>query len=128
MPDTDQTPPPAIDPDAIGIDPSVPHSARIYDFHLGGINNFDADRQAGQAILDRVPEAILTAKEHRGFLQRAVRFMAGQGIRQFIDIGTGLPTQGNVHEVTQEVAPNSRVVYVDKDHYKPGCVHTLESR
>jgi len=115
MPDADPQPPAAIDPHAIGIDPAVPHIARIYDFHLGGTNNFAADRQAGQAIVAKVPEAIETAREHRGFLQRAVRFMAQEGIRQFIDVGTGLPTQGNVHQVTQQVAPDSRVVYVDND-------------
>jgi S-adenosyl methyltransferase len=99
-----------------GIDASTPNPARIYDYLLGGKDNYPVDRDAAEAILDVAPQARQGAKENRAFLQRAVRFLAAEaGIRQFLDIGTGLPTQDNVHEVAHGVAPDARVVYVDND-------------
>ncbi|MCG5212042.1 SAM-dependent methyltransferase [Streptosporangium sp. KLBMP 9127] len=87
----------------------------MYDYFLGGKNNFPADREAAEKVLRYVPEIPLGARENRGFLARAVRFMAEQGIVQFLDIGAGLPTQPNVHQVATEVAPDARTVYVDND-------------
>jgi hypothetical protein len=100
----------------LSIDTSVPNVARIYNCWLGGKDNFAADRRAASEILMIAPDAMVIALENRKFLQRAVRFLAGQaGIRQFIDIGTGLPAQGSVHEVAQGTGEDSRVVYVDYD-------------
>jgi hypothetical protein len=88
----------------------------MYDFWLGGHDNFAADRRAALAVSEAAPEAPLMAKENRKFLRRAVRYLAAEaGISQFLDIGTGLPTQGNVHQVAQAVNPDARVVYVDND-------------
>jgi O-methyltransferase involved in polyketide biosynthesis len=102
--------------DRLGIDPSVPNVARMYDYWLGGVHNFAADRQAAEEILAAVPEARASAAANRAFVRRVVRFLAADaGISQFIDIGAGLPTQGNVHEVAQEVNPVARVVYADYD-------------
>lgn len=99
-----------------GIDASVPSIARMYDYYLGGKDNFASDRSAAERLLTIAPEIAVIARENRAFLGRAVRYLAGEaGIRQFLDIGTGLPTQSNVHEVAQGQAPNSRVVYVDND-------------
>lgn len=99
-----------------GTDVLVPNVARIYDYLLGGKDNFAADRQAADELIQLVPNAAEAARENRGFLQRAVTFLAGEaGIRQFIDIGTGLPTRGNVHQVAQARCPDSRVLYVDND-------------
>ncbi len=103
------------DPTA-GIDTRTPNPARIYDALLGGKDNYPADRNAAHDILNVAPQARRGAKENRAFLQRAVRYLAAEaGIRQFLDIGTGLPTQGNVHQIAQQVAPHTRVVYVDHD-------------
>ncbi|MEO3775614.1 SAM-dependent methyltransferase [Micromonospora sp. B11E3] len=100
-------------PDSIDIErPSV---ARMYDYYLGGSHNFAADRAAARAIVDAVPEAPLVAQANRAFLRRAVQFLAEAGIRQFLDIGSGIPTVGNVHEIARRIAPESRVVYVDVD-------------
>lgn len=97
-------------------DPSVPNVARIYDFLLGGKNNYAADREAAENLARLIPDGVPAAYQNRKFLQRAVRFLADEaGIRQFIDIGTGLPTQGNVHEVAQSIAKDARVLYVDYD-------------
>ncbi|WP_182902825.1 SAM-dependent methyltransferase [Microbispora sp. H10830] len=98
-----------------GFDPNVPNAARMYDYFLGGKDNFPADRAAAEQVLRHVPEVPLGIRENREFLVRAVRFLAGQGIRQFLDIGAGLPTQRNVHQVAAEHAPGSRTVYVDND-------------
>ncbi|GAA4510850.1 MULTISPECIES: SAM-dependent methyltransferase [Nonomuraea] len=92
-------------------DPNTPNVARMYDYYLGGKDHFPADREAAEQILRIVPEAKLAARANRAFLGRAVRHLTGLGIRQFLDIGTGLPSQGAVHEV----ADGSRVVYVDLD-------------
>ncbi|MCO6011333.1 SAM-dependent methyltransferase [Actinoallomurus purpureus] len=98
-----------------GVDTSVPNIARMNDYFLGGKDNFAADRQAADELLAIAPEIKEISLENRAFLGRAVRFLAEQGIRQFIDIGSGLPTQRNSHEVARSVAPDARVVYVDKD-------------
>lgn len=87
----------------------------MYDFYLGGKDNFAADREAALQALTIAPGLPLLVREARRFLGHAVRFLAESGIRQFVDIGTGLPTQGNVHEVAQAVAPDARIVYVDND-------------
>jgi hypothetical protein len=93
-----------------------PTPARMYDYYLGGKDNFAVDREAAEQVLSAAPEVRLLATENRAFLGRAVRFLAAEaGIRQFVDVGTGLPTQGNVHEVAQAVDPAARVVYVDND-------------
>jgi hypothetical protein len=98
------------------IDTSKPHPARMYNAYLGGRDNYPVDREAVRQILHDFPEARAIAQANRAFLQRAVRFLAGEaGIRQFIDIGTGIPSAGNVHEIAQEVAPGTRVVYIDND-------------
>jgi hypothetical protein len=98
------------------IDTSRPHPARMYDYYLGGKDNFAADREAVEKVAASFPSIRTTARENRAFLGRAVRYVAAEaGIRQFLDIGTGLPSAGNVHEVAQSVAPSSRVVYADND-------------
>jgi len=99
-------------------DTSVPHFARVYDYWLGGKDNFAADRAAGDQAIRAFPDVAVSARANRAFLARAVRFLAGQAdIRQFLDIGTGIPTGNNTHEVAQFVAPESRVVYVDNDPF-----------
>jgi hypothetical protein len=98
------------------IDTSRPHAARIYDYFLGGKNHFAADREVAEKSLASIPSGRVGAREQRAFLGRAVRYLAGEaGITQFLDIGTGLPTTDNVHEVAQAITPRSRVVYVDND-------------
>jgi hypothetical protein len=97
-------------------DVSVPNVARIYDYMLGGKDNYQADRDAAEQLIKVLPEAELACRQNRRFLERVVRFLVSdRGIRQIIDIGTGLPTQGNVHQVAQEEAPATRVVYADYD-------------
>jgi S-adenosyl methyltransferase len=96
--------------------PDIPSPARIYDYLLGGKDNYPADRQAGDEILSRLPNSRQAARWNRSFLQRAVRFLVNEaGIRQLIDIGTGLPSAGNVHEVARENNVPVRIVYVDND-------------
>jgi hypothetical protein len=98
------------------IDTSVAHSARRYDYWLGGKDNFAADRESGDAIAAAFPTVRTAVIENRRFVRRAAAFLAGQaGIRQFLDIGTGIPTSPNVHEIAQGIVPASRVVYVDND-------------
>jgi len=93
-----------------------PHSARVWNFLVGGKDNYAADREAGEMIIKMFPDIALLARLQRGFLVRAVHYLAAEaGIRQFLDIGTGLPTVDNTHEVAQRVAPESRIVYVDND-------------
>jgi hypothetical protein len=100
----------------VEIDSSKPHSARMYDFFLGGKNHFAADREAAAEVLKRSPSVRIAARENRAFLGRAVRYLAADaGIRQFLDIGTGLPTMSNVHNVAQEASPAARIVYADND-------------
>jgi len=98
-----------------GINPNIPHSARVYDYWLGGKDNFEADRRVAEQTMAAVPGVRESARNNRAFLGRAVRHLARAGIRQFLDLGTGIPTQGNVHEVAQAEAPGARVVYVDND-------------
>ncbi|AXI80876.1 SAM-dependent methyltransferase [Peterkaempfera bronchialis] len=94
----------------------VAHPARMYDYYLGGKDNFPADREAAEAVIQAYPASRVTALANRAFLGRAVRHVAGElGIRQFLDVGTGIPTQGNTNEVAHEVAPDARVLYVDND-------------
>jgi hypothetical protein len=94
----------------------VAHPARVYDYWLGGKDNFEADRVAGEATIAAYPAIRASARANRAFLARSVRYLAAEaGIRQFLDIGTGLPTANNTHEVAQSVAPESRIVYVDND-------------
>jgi len=98
------------------LDTTVPHSARVWNYWLGGKDNYPADRMVGDQVMAMFPDITRLARADRAFLGRAVRFLAGEaGIRQFLDIGTGLPTANNIHEVAQSVAPESRVVYVDND-------------
>jgi S-adenosyl methyltransferase len=111
---------PAAGPDDGGlpseIDPSKPHPARVYDYLLGGKDNFAADRETAKKALQALPSLRTGARENRAFLGRAVRYLAAEeGITQFLDLGSGLPTVGNVHEVAQGVEPSARVVYVDND-------------
>jgi O-methyltransferase involved in polyketide biosynthesis len=98
-----------------GLDANTPNVARIYDYWLGGKDNFAADRTTAEKLSEIVPEARAAARANREFLRRAVRYSAEAGIRQFIDLGTGLPTQANVHEVAHQIVPGARVVYVDYD-------------
>ena len=98
------------------IDITVPSVARIYDYVLGGKENYESDRAAARGLLRSLPEAREPAVENRAFLRRAVRFLVGEaGVRQILDIGSGLPTEGNVHEVAHEIDPAVHVVYVDID-------------
>ena len=98
------------------IDTTVSHSARIWNYWLGGKDNYPVDREMGDKILAYVPELVRSARADRYFLARAVRFLVQeQGIRQFLDIGTGLPTVDNTHKVAQRIAPECRIVYVDND-------------
>ena len=98
------------------IDSSVSHVARIWNYWLGGKDNYPVDRQVGDQILEMLPDVATLARASRAFLSRAVRHLAGEaGVRQFLDIGTGLPTVDNTHEVAQRIAPESKVVYVDND-------------
>jgi hypothetical protein len=101
----------------------IPNVARIYDALLGGKDNYAADRDAAQALKAAIPDAGRGALDNRAFLGRAVHYLAAEaGISQFFDIGTGLPTQGNVHEIAQKVNPGARVVYVDNQAYsEPFC-------
>jgi O-methyltransferase involved in polyketide biosynthesis len=98
------------------IDPSVAHIARIQDYWLGGKDHFEADRLAGDEAIAQLPDMVASVRNTRAFLGRTVRFLAQErGIRQFLDVGTGIPTASNTHEVAQRVAPDSRIVYVDND-------------
>jgi hypothetical protein len=100
----------------VEIDTTKPHPARMYDYLLGGKNNFAADRETAEQVLRSWGTARSAARENRAFLGRAVRYLVAEaGIRQFLDIGTGLPSANNVHDVAQEVAPSCRIVYVDND-------------
>jgi hypothetical protein len=109
--------PPGAEPaPTVRLDTSIPHIARIYDYWLGGKDNFAVDRRAGEDAARAFPALPASARSNRAFLGRAVRYLAGEaGIRQFLDLGTGIPTGGNTHEVAQAIAPECRVVYVDND-------------
>ena len=100
---------------AHGLDVNTPSSARMYDYYLGGSHNFAADRAAAEQVIAAMPAAPGIARANRAFLRRSVRYMLAHGIRQFLDLGSGIPTVGNVHEIAQRVAPETRVAYVDID-------------
>ena len=108
-----------------GINLGVPHPARVYDYFLGGKDNFEADRAAGEAGIRAFPKAAESARASRAFLRRVVRFLAGEGVRQFLDIGTGLPSGENVHQVAQSLAPEARIVYADNDPIVLAHAHAL---
>jgi hypothetical protein len=97
------------------VDLSKPNPARVYDYILGGANNFEVDREFAKQVMAGLPDAQAQAQENRGFLRRAVSYLAEQGIRQFVDLGSGIPTVGNTHEVVQRIDPTVRVVYVDHE-------------
>jgi hypothetical protein len=98
------------------VDSSVAHIARVYDYWLGGKDNFAVDREVGDKVLQVHPETVLSVQANRRFLARAVRYLAAEeGIRQFLDVGTGLPSANNTHEVAQSIIPQAQVVYVDND-------------
>jgi hypothetical protein len=117
--DTAATPTPTgtenqgLDPSAI--DTGRPHPARMYDYFLGGYDNYEVDRLAAERAIEAMPEIPLVARANRAFMERAVRAVAESGVRQFLDIGTGIPTSPNTHEVARRVVPDARVVYVDND-------------
>jgi hypothetical protein len=118
MADSRSGSPPADDPGAFvpHIDTSKPHPARMYDYYIGGKNHFAADRELADKALASWPAGRIGLRENRAFLGRVVRYLAAEaGIRQFLDLGSGLPATNNVHEVAQAAAPSSRVVYVDND-------------
>ena len=96
-------------------DPERPNAARVYDYYLGGAANLKADRDFGKKVLEILPEARDYALFNRAFLRRAVRYCAGRGVRQFLDIGAGIPTVGHTHEIAQQIDPDCRVVYVDNE-------------
>jgi nucleotide-binding universal stress UspA family protein len=98
-----------------GIDPTRPNTARVYDYWLGGHHNLVADRELAEAMATLDPWIPAACKANRAFLSRAARFLAAHGIRQFLDIGSGIPTAGNVHQIAQSAAADARVVYVDRD-------------
>ena len=100
---------------ALGIRTDTPHPARVYDYLLGGKDNFGVDREAAEMSLKISPEILDSARANRKFLVRSVRFLRDNGIRQFLDVGTGLPTSPNTYEVAQSGHPDARVVYIDND-------------
>lgn len=106
----------------------APSAARIYDYLLGGFHHFEADRQVGEKLLEFYPDMRLNAYAHRAFLRRVINFMLDQGIDQFLDIGSGLPTVGNVHELVQAANPMASVVYVDVDPVAVAHARTLLSK
>jgi O-methyltransferase involved in polyketide biosynthesis len=103
-------------PEPGSFDSTVAHPARVYDYWLGGKDNYAADRAAGEQVIEANPGVPDGVRANRAFLRRAVRYLAGEaGIRQFLDLGSGLPTNENTHEVAQQIAPDARIVYVDSD-------------
>ncbi len=110
---------------SIEIDTSVAHPARVYDYWLGGKTNFDADRAAAEQSIAANPDIVPAVRANRAFLGRAVRQLVAAGTDQFLDIGTGIPAEGNTHEVAQAAAPQARVVYVDNDPIVLAHAHTL---
>lgn len=107
-------------------DSSVAHPARVYAYWIGGRDYYAADRRAAEEVIRQRPQVVDGARANRAFLARAVRYLARQrGVRQFLDIGCGLPAPGNTHEVAQAIAPGCRVVYADNDHYNSGCAHAV---
>ncbi|MCA1185287.1 MULTISPECIES: SAM-dependent methyltransferase [unclassified Saccharopolyspora] len=101
--------------DTEGIDLRRPNSARMYDYYLGGSTNFEADREAADRVLAANPDVVPSIRANRGFLGRVVRYLVDQGIDQFLDLGSGIPTAGNVHDIAHRLDPAVRVVYVDNE-------------
>ncbi|MFE8951698.1 MULTISPECIES: SAM-dependent methyltransferase [Streptomyces] len=99
----------------VEIDTTRPHPARMYDWYLGGKDNYPVDEAMGRQMLALEPRVPVMARVNRAFMQRATRWLAGQGVRQFLDIGTGIPTEPNLHQIAQRIAPDARVVYCDND-------------
>ncbi|AJE86298.1 MULTISPECIES: SAM-dependent methyltransferase [Streptomyces] len=97
------------------IDTSKPHPARMYDWWLGGKDNYPVDEEMGRQLLAIEPRIPIMARANRAFMHRATRWLAGQGVKQFLDIGTGIPTAPNLHQVAQQIAPDARIVYCDND-------------
>jgi hypothetical protein len=119
---------PQVDDDAFEIDTTVAHPARRYNYWLGGTDNFEADRISGDAVVAVLPSIRTGVMENRRFLRRAVTYLTEEaGVRQFLDIGTGIPATGNVHEVAQSIAPDCRIVYVDNDPIVLAHAHRLLS-
>jgi hypothetical protein len=115
-------------PDEVGklsdVDVTIANVARMWDYHLGGSENLEADREAARLVLGAAPDVPLAALENREFLKHAVRFLVTEaGISQFIDIGPGLPTRGNIHQLVRQHDQHARVAYVDNDRCKSGCSH-----
>jgi hypothetical protein len=104
-----------VDANAIDLQLDRPHSARMYDYYLGGRTNFTADREAVGKVMAAFPAALVAARANRDFMHRSIRYLAQHGMGQFLDIGTGIPTSPNLHEVAQGVTPGARIVYVDND-------------
>ncbi|WP_152626652.1 SAM-dependent methyltransferase [Streptacidiphilus carbonis] len=102
-------------PDQVDLRTDVPSTARMYDYFLGGKDNFAVDREAAEQVISAFPAILETTRANRAFLGRAVRYAAREGVRQFLDIGTGIPTQANTDQVAHAVAPDARVLYVDND-------------
>ncbi|GHD84280.1 SAM-dependent methyltransferase [Streptomyces naganishii] len=105
----------ATGPTGTGIDTSRPHPARMYDWYLGGKDNYPVDEAMGRQMLALEPRVPVMARVNRAFMHRATRWLARNGVRQFLDVGTGIPTEPNLHQVAQQVAPDARVVYCDND-------------
>ena len=99
----------------VGVDRDKPSQARVYDVHLGGRHNFEADRRVAAQVAARMPELPTVLRANRDFLRRSVQYLVDQGIRQFLDLGSGIPTNGNVHDVAQQANAECRVLYVDND-------------
>ncbi|MFJ2772802.1 SAM-dependent methyltransferase [Streptomyces sp. NPDC087300] len=97
------------------IDTSKPHPARMYDWFLGGKDNYPVDEEMGRQLVAMDGRVLTMARANRAFMQRATRWLAGRGVRQFLDIGTGIPTEPNLHQIAQGIAPDARVVYCDND-------------
>ena len=111
-----------------GFDAAHAHSARVYNYWMGGKENYAADREAAEQAIAANPGILADVRANRAFLARAVWYLAGEcGVWQFLDIGTGLPTAGNTHEVAQATAQDARISYVDNDQSWPGCAHTARS-
>ncbi|GLW67133.1 hypothetical protein Arub01_53760 [Actinomadura rubrobrunea] len=115
-------------PRSRGFDPNVPNIARMYDYYLGGKDHYEADRVRAEEAKAADPTLLSTIRANRAFLGRAVRYLAEQGIDQFLDIGTGLPTQQNVHQIAHSVNPDARVVYVDYDEQVVAHARALLAR
>ncbi|MGI5202536.1 SAM-dependent methyltransferase [Spirillospora sp. CA-108201] len=114
------------EPTSADLRTDVAHSARVYDYLLGGKDNYAADRAAAEEVVRIAPYMRTPVRADRDFMVRAARHLAAErGVRQFLDAGTGLPTSPNLHEVVQEADPSGRVVYVDNDHGKRGCAHGM---